>query len=363
MSRLESGKVSDALAHVERELAALWAPDEGAPKARVCMANLVVLATGRGRDRTVALLDQLESADTARTFLLSVDPMLPPWAIEASVSARCQRDGDRLLCSERIDLTLGAGAFGRASSLITSLAMPEVPTTLVLLEPAPPMLVSSLIRDASRLVIDSEALTLEAASNLADATAAHLIDLAWLRLHPWRNQLAVAFDDPRLRPAVTAIRRLDLATTSTPGAQISPHARLLVGWLASRLGWRLLPGSAVDPLHHAIHIDLSWRLVPDAQPGQLVSVEIAALLGDAHVQIDVAREPHGHTLQTVRTAEGLGAFVENTTLEAPTTAQLVDRAIADVTPDAVLRQALRAAASFAAGPLSPTPDPFAAQSP
>jgi glucose-6-phosphate dehydrogenase assembly protein OpcA len=348
VSRLDSGKMSEALTHLERSLSAIWAPEEGAlPKARVCMGNVVLLTGTAGRDRAVELLDTLRASDTSRTFLVTIDPKLPLWALDADVSARCQREGEQLLCSERIDLTLGAGAVGRASSVVTSLLMPEVPTTIVLLEPAPPMLVAALTRDASRLVLDSEAIGIETATGIARSTAAHLADLAWLRLYPWRNLIAGAFDDPRLRPAVSAIQRL--AVVATGSHPLPPVTRMLVGWLASRLGWSLHDLHASDAQHQRIHLDLTSRADADCPPGRLLSVELSALLGEAHMLLDLAREPHGTTLQVVRSAEGLGAAVEHLTLPEHPLHLLVDRALDDKTPDAALRQALQAAANLHLG--------------
>jgi len=360
VSRLDSGKVSEALDHVERELTALWAPEEGSPpKARVCMANLVVLTSAASQARAAALVDALPAADTARTFLVTVDPRLPLWALDAGVSARCQRDGERLLCSERIDLSLGAGAVGRAASVISSLSMPEVPTAVVLLEPAPPMLVAALTREASRLVVDSEALGIDAAAGLARATAAHLVDLAWLRLYPWRNQIASAFDDPRVRPAVSAVQRVSITSTLLRGGTIAPASRLLLGWLASRLGWRVQSSLvATDARHQPIALDLGARLAPDCPEGRLLSFELSAVLGDAHMMVDLAREPHGTTLQSVCTSEGLGARVENVTLPEISLPALVDRALADPLPDAPLRQALQvASAPVLSGPPQPPAQP------
>ena len=114
----ESGKISDALASIERELSAIWAPDPGAPpKARVCTANVVVVTSPTHREQARHLIDALRAADVARTFLLGVDPRLPPWGIDTEVSARCQRDGEQLLCSERIELTLGSATVVRASGV------------------------------------------------------------------------------------------------------------------------------------------------------------------------------------------------------------------------------------------------------
>ena len=352
MSKHETGKLSEALAHVERELSALWAPptDGSPPKARVCMANLVVLASATRRDEIVALLDTLEACDVSRTFLVSVDPKLPPWGVEVDISARCHRDGDQLVCAERIDLSLGAATLARAPSFVAALCMPEVPTLLVLLEPAPQNLVSALVREASRVIVDSEVIGLGPAAALAQATKAHFTDLAWLRLYPWRNHLASAFDDLRWRPAVTAIRRVQITTA---GIAPSPEARLLLGWLASRLGWKIQgPERAVDALNNHIEIELCYRSAGSLPGGALIDLEVTALLGDAHVLLSIERQEHG--LQVVYSAEGLGSRVHSTSLDSSTLSALVDRAFASTQPDLASRQALGAAASLPLH-LMPTP--------
>jgi glucose-6-phosphate dehydrogenase assembly protein OpcA len=344
VSKHETGKLSEALAHIEHELSALWAPptDGSPPKARVCMANLVVIASARRRDEIVGVLDALEACDVARTFLISVDPKLPPWGLEGEISARCHRDGDRLLCAERIDLLLGAATLARAPSFVAALCMPEVPTLLLLLEPAPPNLVAALVREASRIIVDSEALGLPTADALARATTAHFTDLAWLRLYPWRNHLASAFDDPRWRAAVTAIRRVQITTA---GVDPSPEARLLLGWLASRLGWKIQgPGRAVDGLNEHVEIELCYRSAGYLPGGSLIEVEVTAQLGDAHVLLSIERSERG--LQVVHSAEGLGSRVLSTNLEVPSLAALVDRAFASTQPDRAAREALGAAATL-----------------
>ena len=65
----------------------------------------------------------------------------------------------------------------------------------------------------------------------------YVVDLAWLRSTPWRERVAATFDPPHLRP--------DLRTISGVTVRHHPESAvagvLLMGWLASRLGWRLSP--------------------------------------------------------------------------------------------------------------------------
>jgi glucose-6-phosphate dehydrogenase assembly protein OpcA len=64
---------------------------------------------------------------------------------------------------------------------------------------------------------------------------AYVVDLAWLRSTPWRERIAATFDPVHLRPDLHAIS----AVTVRHDPESSAAALLLIGWLASRLGWKL----------------------------------------------------------------------------------------------------------------------------
>jgi glucose-6-phosphate dehydrogenase assembly protein OpcA len=65
----------------------------------------------------------------------------------------------------------------------------------------------------------------------------YVVDLAWLRSTPWRERIAATFDPPALRERV---RRISTVTVRHEPASVA-SAMLFVGWLASRLDWRLSP--------------------------------------------------------------------------------------------------------------------------
>ena len=71
------------------------------------------------------------------------------------------------------------------------------------------------------------------------ASSFHVVDLAWLRSTPWRERIAMSFDPPALRPELGRIT--GVAVRHHPESEVA--ALLLVGWLASRLGWT--PGAMV----------------------------------------------------------------------------------------------------------------------
>jgi glucose-6-phosphate dehydrogenase assembly protein OpcA len=69
---------------------------------------------------------------------------------------------------------------------------------------------------------------------------AYVVDLAWLRSTPWRERIAATFDPVARRPELWAIE--SLTVRHHPDSTVA--AMLLVGWLASRLGWETVPLTA-----------------------------------------------------------------------------------------------------------------------
>jgi glucose-6-phosphate dehydrogenase assembly protein OpcA len=63
---------------------------------------------------------------------------------------------------------------------------------------------------------------------------AYVVDLAWLRSTPWRERVAGAFDPLWLRRELGSIS--GVTVRHHPASTVA--AVLLVGWLASRLGWQ-----------------------------------------------------------------------------------------------------------------------------
>jgi hypothetical protein len=62
---------------------------------------------------------------------------------------------------------------------------------------------------------------------------AYVVDLAWLRSAPWRERIAATFDPPQWRSSLAEISAVTVS--HHPDSTVS--GALLLGWLASRLGW------------------------------------------------------------------------------------------------------------------------------
>lgn len=69
------------------------------------------------------------------------------------------------------------------------------------------------------------------------ARSAHVVDLAWLRSTPWRERIAATFDPLPLRGELQRLSAITVRHHPDSGVV----GAMLLGWLASRLGWRTAP--------------------------------------------------------------------------------------------------------------------------
>jgi glucose-6-phosphate dehydrogenase assembly protein OpcA len=90
----------------------------------------------------------------------------------------------------------------------------------------------------------------------------YVVDLAWLRSTPWRERIAAAFDPPARRPELDTI--CEITVRHHPDSTAA--GLLLIGWLASRLGWeatRLTKrGEGLVGKLHARRQDVQVKLEP-----------------------------------------------------------------------------------------------------
>ena len=108
-------------------------------------------------------------------------------------------------------------------------------------------------------------------------------DLNWLRLRSWRETLAMVFDPPQRRDALSHITRLDIDVEGHHPAQ----GLLLAAWIADRLGWTLLSPDTIEDGNTAqfkrsdgTEVTFQLMTVPTGQPnvhaGQMVGLRLIA---------------------------------------------------------------------------------------
>jgi len=181
----------------------------------------------------------------SRTIVLAVEPKRDHIDAVATIASDVHpKAGEFALLRETVIVDVGEQHLAHIDTIVDPLVVTDLPT-VVWAPHGHTQAVEALLSLAQVVLLDSvdepdmrdavhRAMTL-----LRDA---YVVDLAWLRSTPWRERVAATFDPPHLRP--------DLRTISAVTVRHHPESAvagvLLMGWLASRLDWRLSPLMARD---------------------------------------------------------------------------------------------------------------------
>ena len=232
------------IGEIDRQLGLLWEHSDAA-KVRASLVNLVIYS--EAPDAIAAntpLLSEIAADHAFRALLVQGQPRAQKSGVHAWITAHChlREAGKKEICSEQITFQLDGPAAGRLPSIVFSHLDTDLPLYLwwqgdLHAEPDP-----ELWRWVDRLIVDSNSWSepatqfriLQEVQSLARPRSA-LCDLNWTRLFNLRYAVAQIFDLPAARERLD---RLDHVTiTHAPGYRLT--ALQLLGWLASRLGWRL----------------------------------------------------------------------------------------------------------------------------
>ena len=231
----------------------------------------------------------------SRLVVLSYEPRRTRLDAHASVAAEGEatHPGDLVLLHETVIVELGDRHLDDLLTIADPLVVSDLPT-LLWSPHGHPEAVRALLPLAQATLLDSvddpvwhEAI--DRANTLSDHL--YVVDLAWLRSTPWRERIAATFDPPGLRCELERIS--SIAIRHHPDSTVA--AMLLIGWLASRLGWRLSPlqadggadGAVLSGVAQADDREIALRL--EAAPEQLVrglaglSIETASGI---HLRLD-----------------------------------------------------------------------------
>ncbi len=239
---------TNLIARIEKELRDVWAaPDpSGIPVSRVCTMNLVVVAGSlHTRDKYTRVVDDVTASIPARAIVSAVVPDEPGDVLDGSATAVCYLHDGKKVCSERVLLEAKGSASARVASAIEALLVPEIPTALVWLgrvhvdDP----IFEALAENADRVLLDSEYTSLASLLHVArwareHVARLHVGDLAWTRLAPWQELLARFFDPADTQPLAERVTKIRVHQASEHGARLGPEPALMLGWMATRLGWK-----------------------------------------------------------------------------------------------------------------------------
>jgi Glucose-6-phosphate dehydrogenase subunit C-terminal domain/Glucose-6-phosphate dehydrogenase subunit N-terminal domain len=326
--------------------------ERGLVPARVL--NMIVFVEHEWRAQTVERLRGVGRYHASRTVLLSYERERTRLdARVALTSVAAPENGELALLRESVLVEIGERHLDDLPTIADPLVISDLPTLLW----APygePAAADSLLGLAQATLIDSVAepdrskrgwhAAIERACELSGQ--AYVVDLAWLRSTPWRERVAATFDPESMRSQLQLLRRVTV--THHPDSTVA--AMLLLGWLASRLGWGLdraeiLPDGA-DGGRLSGHaradgrdIELQLRATPRLQVPGLEGLELESESG-LQIALDRGRgglrshwhEPDGHerawTLLGASRGEGgiLGEGIRQALLRDPTYKPALDAA-------------------------------------
>ena len=200
--------------------------------------NLVCVCDREESDEIAIRLRGAGRYLASRTIVCAVEPRRDRIDATAEISSddTSGPDGPALL-RETVTLELGEQHLSRLEPIVDPLVVTDLPT--VVWSPHDYRdAVQALLPLAQVVLLDTVeeqdlADGLDHACRLLDS--AYVVDLAWLRSTPWRERVAATFDPPDLRAELWTVN----AVTVRHHPDSAAAGMLLIGWLASRLGWTL----------------------------------------------------------------------------------------------------------------------------
>jgi glucose-6-phosphate dehydrogenase assembly protein OpcA len=172
----------------------------------------------------------------SRLIVLSYDPHRTRLDARAVVSSDGDpAEGELGLLHETVTVEIGERHLDDLVTIVDPLVVTDL-ATLLWSPHGHPEAVDALLELAQAVLLDSldEPSWREALEHACELRKrAYVVDLAWLRSTPWRERVAAAFDSPTMRAELRKVQAV--AVRHHPDSTVA--AMLLVGWLASRLGW------------------------------------------------------------------------------------------------------------------------------
>jgi glucose-6-phosphate dehydrogenase assembly protein OpcA len=220
----------------------------------------------------------------SRLIVLSYDPRRERLDARASVAAENEaKPGELVLLHETVIVELGDRHLDDLLSIADPLMVSDLPT-LLWSPHGHPEAIDALLPLAQSMLLDSvdEPAWHDAIDRACTFSArVYVVDLAWLRSTPWRERIAATFDPSELRAELGKITAITVR--HHPDSTVA--AMLLIGWLASRLGWRLdsliSHGGVLSGKAKAKRQDIALRLeaAPEQQIRGLAGLSIETASG------------------------------------------------------------------------------------
>jgi len=301
--------------------------------ARTSVVTLVVWAPSAvDAWDAVATVHRFGGHHPARSIVLVPKPEGPP-RLDARVSLTAAESGGHQVWFEDIVLSVSGPAAGRLGSLIEPFTLADLPVAAWYLGAAPTQ-GDDLLAAADAVIFDSKLSVGEEGGDAEDDGPVGarperaaldavvglfgrlpVLDLAWIRLRPWRELLASMVDGAAFRPA------LDDLTSATVTGKAGARA-LLGGWLTSRL--RLPPG--------ALHL----------RAGRHASLCLTGRIDGHPARFAVERMPGARLVRATASVDQGPSFSDVLALPEPDPSWALAQALSGLRADVVYEDAVRA---------------------
>src|SRR3954468_5127940 len=205
----------------------------GPPRALTLIALVAAAWGGEIENR----LERVGRFPPSRTILCAVERKRTTIDARVSMGGAVDSGGGAIhVGEERIELWLGEAHPNTLPPIVDPLVVPDL-ATLAWTPHGYDDAVESLVGIAGVVMVDSvqavdPLAAIERVVRLLDE--AYVVDLAWLRSAPWRERIAATFDPPTWRHSLSEITAVTVR--HHPDSAVS--GGLLLGWLATRLGWQ-----------------------------------------------------------------------------------------------------------------------------
>jgi glucose-6-phosphate dehydrogenase assembly protein OpcA len=343
----EEGTSPEAIAAALRELLAQrHAENGGFVPARAL--NMIAFVDREYSGEIANRLRGVGRYHASRLIVLSYQPGRERLDAQATVASEGDpRPGEFSLLRETVVVGIGDGHLDDLPSIVDPLVVTDLPTLLWSPHGHPEAL-DALLELGQAVLLDSidEPVWREALDRAcALSHRVYVVDLAWLRSTPWRERIAAAMDPTPMRAELSAITAVSVRHHSDS----TLAAILLIGWLASALGWRTgqlaAHGEGLRGQAHSEHgaIALSTDPAPEQQVRGLASITLQSASArqlrwdrGAGGLRTYRRDPDGHERQwTILGASRgeagiLGEGIRQALLRDPTYARALESAQAMV---------------------------------
>jgi glucose-6-phosphate dehydrogenase assembly protein OpcA len=291
--------IEDQWAKLWKESTAATPANDGHPATRNSVLNLVVftqrVATAEAVDNA---LDELCRHHPARVLLLVAQPDLPQEEMKAwiNLSVYKQASPRGPNTNEQVKIE----ARGQAVNYLPGVVLPLLAANLPVftwwadVPPVEQSVFERLAEVSDRMIVDSAEFSAVGASFLTLGQVsrsrqyrAAVSDLNWQRFAPWRELVAQFYDMDAVRPYLQGIEQVVIeyagseANGRTAGVANPAQGMLLIGWMASKLGWTPAPGQQKHSggMHHLalrthrgepIAVEIRPRSTPTKQKPALI---------------------------------------------------------------------------------------------